>query len=74
MAEVEPADCIVIESARLMYMVAQDLAQSSLQQMAGGMIAHDIGAAIDVDCGRNRIADRKRPGGQLADVDKVAGF
>ena len=73
MTEVEAADLIIHHGARLMDVVAQNLLQRLLQQVAGGMVAHDIHAAALIHRGRDGIAQAEGAVGNGADVDKVAG-
>lgn len=56
MGKVEPAAVFVHHGARLLHMGAQHLAQGSLQQMAGGMVAHDGNPALFIHSGFHAVA------------------
>ena len=56
-----------------MDMIAQNLLQRLLQQMAGGMVAHDVHAALGIHRGGDGIAGLEGAVGDVTDVDKVAG-
>ncbi len=49
MREVKVGDAVVLVAAGLVDMLAQNLAQGLLQQVGGGVVAADGGAALFID-------------------------
>ena len=72
-AEIEAADLIIHQGTGLMDMIAQDLLQCLLQQVAGGVVAHDAHAAVFIHGGGDGIAHLEGAVGNGADMNEVAG-
>ena len=74
MGKVEAQAIRLYQGARLMYMVAQDLLQSRIQQMCGGMGAADGLAPLGVDGRAHGIPYRNAAPGHMAVMHELTAL